>query len=636
MTPQSPVTTDDEIRKAQRDASIQKQKEIQRQKELRRRNYHDIQVQGTNNLLIVSKRLVEQLYTPVVEPLLGEWFRYFVPKAKRRSPAINRGYWIRMEVIKRLVTQIVASNREKMIAVVNLGCGYDPLPFQLANRGVTTFYDLDYPDLIANKLAMEKVSAIQQVLSTQNYQAIGCDMNDLQNYENCLHQVIEEVVVFIAEVSLAYMKPRDADAVIKASAALRAKGKVVHFIVLEQIMPLGSDTVFSKKMTYHFDHLRHPLQLITKYSTRESEMNRFKQWFDSVELRDLYEVWRDFIDEETRAKVDSVEIFDEWEEFILFCHHYLVTHASTEGEQLYFPDLPELPTQLPHHGSTEWSTSRLVDLKFPAACFLDGKLVVNGGLGQSRSAITTVKGAPLSFPPDAAPAARMNHTLTSLSRTRAVLIGGRTRPKNNLSDVWVLNLEDTSWTELKPLPFSISRHSTVSLSPTKVLIASIEGLIVYDLVAEKSTLIKDLPRLASAALVYVPTRDILYLFGGMTEHLAPSVSSILYEINPKTLKASEIFHHPHLCRIGAQAVFVKNSLVVIGGINPLALVEDIVTFNIDTKQMVSRNLESLMLIGHQVLLDQDNIHIVGGGGVCYSFGNVFNPTFSVPTSKLSI
>ena len=49
-------------------------------------------VMDTNNSSIVSKRSVEKLYYRG-EP---EYFRHFVGKFKRRSPLINRGYWLRM------------------------------------------------------------------------------------------------------------------------------------------------------------------------------------------------------------------------------------------------------------------------------------------------------------------------------------------------------------------------------------------------------------------------------------------------------------------------------------------------------------------------------------------------------------
>lgn len=76
------------------------------EKHRRKLAYHDLQVQGTNNSSIMSKRSVEAIYNPVLDPKQKEWIKYFVPKLKRRSPAINRGYWIRMESIKEMVLKI--------------------------------------------------------------------------------------------------------------------------------------------------------------------------------------------------------------------------------------------------------------------------------------------------------------------------------------------------------------------------------------------------------------------------------------------------------------------------------------------------------------------------------------------------
>lgn len=77
-------------------------------------------IEQTNNSSIVSKRSVERLYYP--EP---HFFRHFVKKPQRRSPLINRGYWLRMRVIEHHVLQFVKQKepRPRMKLVINLGCG---------------------------------------------------------------------------------------------------------------------------------------------------------------------------------------------------------------------------------------------------------------------------------------------------------------------------------------------------------------------------------------------------------------------------------------------------------------------------------------------------------------------------------
>src|SRR6187402_423862 len=73
----------------------------------------------TNNSSIVSKRSVERLYFPD-EP---HFFRYFVKKPQRRSPLINRGYWLRMKAVDQVVRQFLERTSGKPKVVINLGCG---------------------------------------------------------------------------------------------------------------------------------------------------------------------------------------------------------------------------------------------------------------------------------------------------------------------------------------------------------------------------------------------------------------------------------------------------------------------------------------------------------------------------------
>ena len=76
-------------------------------------------IMDTNNSSIVSKRSVEKLYY-ANEP---EYFRYFVSKLKRRSPLINRGYWLRMKAVEYTVTRFLSERTTKRKVVINLGCG---------------------------------------------------------------------------------------------------------------------------------------------------------------------------------------------------------------------------------------------------------------------------------------------------------------------------------------------------------------------------------------------------------------------------------------------------------------------------------------------------------------------------------
>lgn len=84
-----------------------------------KKEHRDQLIQDTNNSSIVSKRSVEKLYY-AGQP---EYFRYFVGKFKRRSPLINRGYWLRMKAIEYAVSRFLSERTANKKVVINLGCG---------------------------------------------------------------------------------------------------------------------------------------------------------------------------------------------------------------------------------------------------------------------------------------------------------------------------------------------------------------------------------------------------------------------------------------------------------------------------------------------------------------------------------
>lgn len=178
-------------------------------------------------------------------------------------------------------------------------------------------------------------------LNTANYKLIGCDLKNLSQYQQIVDHLFskdtssDEMNVFIAEVSLAYMKPEYANPVIEIS----SKTSNSNFIILEQIMPDGAHNAFATKMLYHFAHLRSPIQCVELYPTKLQQLQRFQLYYNFAEVRNLFENWQWLIeDDEIKCQMMQVEEFDEWEEFILFCQHYIVLHATNDERQLVYDE----------------------------------------------------------------------------------------------------------------------------------------------------------------------------------------------------------------------------------------------------------------------------------------------------------
>ncbi|KAJ5719485.1 LCM-domain-containing protein [Penicillium malachiteum] len=461
-------------------------------------------VMGTNNSSIASKRSVETIYYP--EP---HFFQHFVPKPQRRSPIINRGYWLRMQVMAETVRQFIArAPTDKPKFVLNLGCGYDPLPFILLSEehksmrsGHTVFVDIDYEKLMIHKKnAIRRTPDITNVLGdvefgsdadaiqidSSRYRAVGCDLKNLKKLEDVLRSKIlpstECSVLFLAEVSLTYMDVHSANEVVKWASKLTND---VQLCILEQFFPDGPEHPFAKTMMTHFNKVGAPLFSIHEFPSLAEQEQRFRNagWAEA-KARTLWDLWSDdtFVPESVRVGLDAYEAFDEWEEFALFASHYFLLiasnnpeaskqandnlHATPVGQEL--SNISEKFVLKPHCPVEKRGRRRY------GALVPGGKesdiLGHHGGQGeQNRLSTTDVYTAgevdesqDTSLPRDIP--TRMCHTITSLddSTGKCILIGGRTSPGAPLDDCWLK--QDNSWRQVHSLPEPRFRHNATQIS----------------------------------------------------------------------------------------------------------------------------------------------------------------------------
>ncbi|KAG8627900.1 hypothetical protein KVT40_003773 [Elsinoe batatas] len=478
-------------------------------------------IMDTNSSSIVSKRSVEKLYYPD-QP---EYFRYFVRKFQRRSPLINRGYWLRMKAIEKTVADFLREDNTKTKVVVNLGCGYDPLPFQFLGIHPEkchncVFVDVDYPQLMHKKLeVIRNNQPILDVLpgitygnqidpllaSAAKYKAVGCDLKNVANLDSSLRQLFDIescsiAFLFVAEVSVAYMEKPAANAVLSWAAKLPDS----RFCLLEQHLPDGPDHPFAETMLKHFQKLRTPLHAIGTLAQMRQRFEAAGWPADGLDLKTLWELWSDdsFLRPEERRHLDTVEPFDEWEEFALFGAHYFLLRASNRPTD----DTTIVPESNPRGlaKSTDTLGSNRVALRsqtikgpsqsrrFAAAAPLVRRtpgserdqihgVATFGGLGtrerlkgadvfvkpaeegQSAEGDTTTDEMRLPTPTLAAdlPTSLMCHTITSLAHGQLLLAGGRTAPDKASSSCWLL--QDESWKVTHALPTGRYRHSAVNV-----------------------------------------------------------------------------------------------------------------------------------------------------------------------------
>ena len=334
---------------------------------------------ATNNSSIVSKRSVERLYYP--EP---HFIRYFVKKPIKRSPLINKGYWLRMWAISATIEDFLQRSSIKRV-VLNLGCGAsvcskpcrlkptsiltiisDPTPFRFLSQlaemcSGAVFVDVDHGELMKTKTEIiNRTPQLRGLLSnvradtatssillhSDQYVAIGCDLRNLSELDRAIKAVLtpDTAILCVAEVSITYMELQNSDSLISWAAGLpngmrepAVLSRVANtpedviFCLLEQCLPDGPDHPFAKTMLNHFEKLRSPLRSVQTYQTLKLQEQRFldRGWCYASAIS-LWDVWST----EARLSPDlkrDTEPFDEWEEFGLFACHYFILLASNKS-----------------------------------------------------------------------------------------------------------------------------------------------------------------------------------------------------------------------------------------------------------------------------------------------------------------
>ncbi|KAI9732357.1 MAG: tRNA methyltransferase ppm2 [Cirrosporium novae-zelandiae] len=445
----------------------------------------DASIMGTNNSSIVSKRAVERLYYP--EP---HFFRYFVKKPQRRSPLINRGYWLRMQAVEHAVCQFLQVPTDKTKVVINLG---DPLPFHFLSKHSNIcdnaiFIDVDYPDLIKKKYDMlSQTSPLQQSLTgidlnpntehvtfkSDQYVAIACDLRELEKLESTLERAIDlpnSWLYFTAEVSVTYMDIDAANNLFKWA----SKFQNAKFCLLEQFLPDGPENPFSKTMLKHFEKIQTPLKSVYTYMSLEDHRQRFLEaGWRSASIQNLWDLWQDesFLTAKQRTDLDQVEPFDEWEEFALFASHYFLLLAENIDHPLEAnPSVEQLLSlsTIRINSSYRENPKLLGRRRYGAAIPFSSDLVgLHGGFGL-KTRMNSIDFYTLSDkntkPPRLNPSyihPRMCHTIASLDNRFSLLVGGRESPEKAFADCWLYN--GNAWSRVDDLPVGRYRHSAIAI-----------------------------------------------------------------------------------------------------------------------------------------------------------------------------
>ncbi|GAX79303.1 hypothetical protein CEUSTIGMA_g6744.t1 [Chlamydomonas eustigma] len=155
------------------------------------------------------------------------------------------------------------------------------------------------------------------------YSILPVDLKDLTALEAATQRAgldPDLPTYILSECVLVYMEPSDSAAVIKW---LAGHFKTAALVVYEQIKP---DDAFGQQMCSNLESRGCPLRGIISTPTLEAHCQRMRigGWSDA-KSHDMDTIYKLYLDPVDRARMERLEIFDEFEEWHMIQEHYSIT-----------------------------------------------------------------------------------------------------------------------------------------------------------------------------------------------------------------------------------------------------------------------------------------------------------------------
>ncbi|XP_064486847.1 tRNA wybutosine-synthesizing protein 4-like [Ornithodoros turicata] len=315
------------------------------------KNKNHRSVQSTNDSSIHSKlSVVNSGY------IKDDFIEFFCIKKCRRSPLINRGYYVRAKTVSSVLEAYCKSMKNNKCQVLSLGAGFDTTFFRLKAAHTLPsscrYYEVDLPQVVQKKCEVIANSPqLSDLAGTPtgtgawtHYCVLTRDLAQTDGLKTTLEERrfdFDLPTLILAECVLSYLDVDDSNALIKWTTHEFSN---CAFVVYEQVYPSDGFGMF---MLQHFATLGSPLKSLHNFPDPSSLMSRYQSLgYDEckcIGMNDFF-TWLDDV-----KRIRSLEPFDEFEEWHEKCNHYALT-VATKGRELvslpFFKDADRTPIPL--------------------------------------------------------------------------------------------------------------------------------------------------------------------------------------------------------------------------------------------------------------------------------------------------
>nr|XP_020475690.1 tRNA wybutosine-synthesizing protein 4 isoform X2 [Monopterus albus] len=349
--------------------------------------------------------------------------------------------------------------------------GFDSLYFRLHADGAldrAVVFEVEFPDVARRKAALITSNMTLKgmldshlpshagpvhVYSSQ-YCLLGLDVREESQLEKTLGAAGLDwaaPTLVLSEVVLTYMETQWSDAVISWVAKLLPQSL---FVMYEQIHP---GDPFGRIMQDHFLKLNSTLHALQQYPDTAAQRSRFldKGWEQCVCL-DMNDFYLGLVPEQERCTVESLEPFDEYEEWHQKCSHYFILTASRGSSMAqalltHPPVLSFSPSWSPVALNVKTMPVCMEGLGMASTLMSPGQVLLTGGSSRGgRGPVTRLllRGQDgwrsVSMEPPVDLSVRLYHTATSLPGGGVVVYGGRSSPLNSIKGLFKVTFDPSA------------------------------------------------------------------------------------------------------------------------------------------------------------------------------------------------
>ncbi|CAE7767057.1 LCMT1, partial [Symbiodinium pilosum] len=260
-------------------------------------------------------------------------------RSQCKSPLIHRGYWSRVEAIRKTVTQFLRRAPSGPVQIVNLGAGFDTIYFWLREdstrwRDDLVYFEVDFPEVLSKKIsAISKRQGLWPLLDVASLEDLthrsSSGMKEIRTKHCRLIQADMRIVpemnaaildagfrgdvptLFMAECVLVYMQAMHGDGII-AWASSSVPSAPSAMVMYEQTNPHDR---FGKVMVQNLAERGCPLLSVFDYPSMDAQKTRFlDRGWNCCSIADMNEIYSRHLDQKEVERIHKIELMDEFEE----------------------------------------------------------------------------------------------------------------------------------------------------------------------------------------------------------------------------------------------------------------------------------------------------------------------------------